>query len=331
MQVRRLRQHRGRRLGDGDRQSVRPRRLGTLGIISAKSRDINSGPYDDYLQTDAAINKGNSGGPLFNMDGEVVGVNTAIISPTGGSIGIGFAVPSDTVVAVIDQLKPIRRGAARLARREDPVGDRGYRRNAWRPGKHRRARIAAVTPEVRRRRAGIEAGDVIMKFDGKEVTEHARHCRSIVAQAPIGKAVDVELLRKGQTKTVQVTVGRLEDDDEDRRQRANESSGRKLGADSTAVFGLEALEPSRTSCARSTASTTRSKASSSRRSIREGPAAQKGIKPGDVIVEAAQEPRLEPDDVAKSIEKVKKSGRKAVLLPLEDGKGDLRFVAVPRS
>ena len=90
----------------------------TLGIISAKSRDINSGPYDDYLQTDAAINKGNSGGPLFNMDGEVIGVNTAIISPTGGSIGIGFAVPSDTVAAVVDQLRHTARcGAAGSASR----------------------------------------------------------------------------------------------------------------------------------------------------------------------------------------------------------------------
>ena len=93
----------------------------TVGIISAKQRDINSGPYDDYLQTDAAINKGNSGGPLFNMDGEVIGVNTAIISPTGGSIGIGFAVPSDTAIVVIDQLRQYRRDPARLARRQDPV------------------------------------------------------------------------------------------------------------------------------------------------------------------------------------------------------------------
>jgi S1-C subfamily serine protease len=98
----------------------------TVGIISAKQRDINSGPYDDFLQTDAAINKGNSGGPLFNMEGEVIGVNTAIISPTGGSIGIGFAVP-------------VRRDAARLARRQDPVPHRGPRRGPQRQGEHRRA------------------------------------------------------------------------------------------------------------------------------------------------------------------------------------------------
>ena len=104
----------------------------SLGIISAKSRDINSGPYDDYLQTDAAINKGNSGGPLFNMNGEVVGVNTAIISPTGGSIGIGFAVPSDTVTSVIDQLKQfgeVRRGW--LGVKIQTVTGR-HRRDAWR-------------------------------------------------------------------------------------------------------------------------------------------------------------------------------------------------------
>ena len=96
----------------------------TVGIISATQRDINAGPYDDFLQTDAAINSGNSGGPLFNMDGEVIGVNTAIISPTGGSIGIGFAVPSNSAVQVVDQLQAIRRDAARLARRASAERDR---------------------------------------------------------------------------------------------------------------------------------------------------------------------------------------------------------------
>ena len=110
----------------------------TVGIISAKQRDINSGPYDDYLQTDAAINKGNSGGPLFNMDGEVIGVNTAIISPTGGSIGIGFAVPSDTAAGRDRPAAPVRRDAPRLARRQGPVAHRRPGRGLRRQGEHRR-------------------------------------------------------------------------------------------------------------------------------------------------------------------------------------------------
>ncbi len=129
----------------------------TVGIISAKARNINSGPYDDYLQTDASINKGNSGGPLFNMDGEVVGVNTAIISPTGGSIGIGFAVPADTVAPVVQPAAPVSRSAARLARREDPIRVGGDRRGArtfrktpvrWSPRSRRmdRPRRAASRP-----------------------------------------------------------------------------------------------------------------------------------------------------------------------------------------
>ena len=121
----------------------------TVGIISAKQRDINSGPYDDYLQTDAAINKGNSGGPLFNMDGEVIGVNTAIISPTGGSIGIGFAVPSDTAVGRRRSAAAVRRDAARLARRQDPDRHRRHRRSARRQGEHRRAGRRASRPTAR--------------------------------------------------------------------------------------------------------------------------------------------------------------------------------------
>ena len=298
----------------------------SLGIISAKSRDINSGPYDDYLQTDAAINKGNSGGPLFNMDGEVIGVNTAIISPTGGSIGIGFAVPSDTVANVVDQLKQfgeVRRGwlGVKIQTVTDDIAETlGVPENSG-------ALIAAVTPESPAAKAGLEAGDVILKFDNKDVTT-MRGLPRIVAQAPIGKAADVELLRKGQRKTLQVTVGRLDDGDDtdsDLNQPGSESStpgaaiiGLKLSAltpDLRRKYGLdekikgvvvEGIDP-------------------------QSAAAKKGIKSGDVIVEAAQEAVSDPGDVAASVDKVRKAGRKAVLFRVEDGKGDLRFVAVPIS
>ena len=184
----------------------------TVGIISAKARNINSGPYDDYLQTDASINKGNSGGPLFNMDGEVIGVNTAIISPTGGSIGIGFAVPADTVAPVVQQLRQyheVRRGW--LGVKIQSVS--GEIASALGIPENTGALVAAITPDGPAAKGGVEAGDVIMKFDGKDVTS-MRGLPRLVARAPIDKTVPVDVLRKGEKKTLQVTVGRLSDEEE---------------------------------------------------------------------------------------------------------------------
>src|SRR5581483_750657 len=194
----------------------------TVGIISAKQRDINSGPYDDYLQTDAAINKGNSGGPLFNMDGEVIGVNTAIISPTGGSIGIGFAVPADTVAAVVDQLKrygETRRGwlGVKIQTITDDLAEAyGIKENTG-------ALVASVTPSSPAAEAGIQDGDIILKFDGKDVSS-MRGLPRLVAQTPIGKSVEVELVRKGQRTTLKVAIGRLVEESEQVKTSANEPS-----------------------------------------------------------------------------------------------------------
>ena len=299
----------------------------TVGIISAKSRDINSGPYDDYLQTDAAINKGNSGGPLFNMNGDVIGVNTAIISPTGGSIGIGFAVPSDTVVAVIDQLKQFgetRRGWLGVKIQtvtEDIAETLGVPENTG-------ALVSAVTPESPAAKGGLESGDVILKFDGKDVTT-MRGLPKIVAQTPIGKAVDVEVLRKGTKKTVQIAVGLLEEDEgTDEKTAKPEEKPQGESPVVAPVIGLKLAEL--TDDARKKYGLDQKINGVLVEDVDPGSAAaQKGIKAGDVIVEAGQDTVLKPDDVAKSVEKVKKSGRKAVLLRVEDGKGDLRFVAVP--
>src|SRR6266436_3720775 len=142
----------------------------TAGIVSARNRDINSGPYDNYIQTDAAINRGNSGGPLFNLDGEVVGVNTAIISPSGGSIGIGFAVPSKTAMPVIEQLKQFgetRRGwlGVRIQQVTDEIAD------SLKINPPRGALVAGVDERGPAKPAGIEPGDVIVKFDGKDIKE----------------------------------------------------------------------------------------------------------------------------------------------------------------
>ena len=179
----------------------------SVGIISAKQRDINSGPYDDFLQTDAAINKGNSGGPLFNMDGEVIGVNTAIISQSGFSIGIGFAVPSDSAVVVLDQLRQFgetRRGW--LGVNVQTVTDDMAEVYGVREGTG--ARVAKIDPNGPAAKGGILQDDVIVKFDGKDVTS-MRGLPRLVSQTQIGREVDIEVSRKGQRKTFRVTIGRL--------------------------------------------------------------------------------------------------------------------------
>ena len=311
----------------------------SVGIISAKQRDINTGPYDDYLQTDAAINKGNSGGPLFNMDGEVIGVNTAIISPTGFSVGIGFAVPSDVAVVVIDQLRlfgETRRGWLGVniqSITEDLAETYGLKENSG-------AFVSSVSPGGPAAKAGILDGDVILKFDGKDVIS-MRSLRAIVAQTQIGKEVDVEVVRKGQRKSLKVAVGRLAEDVKPARPGVRvppKSRGKGKEKDSgvrpapppggQSLIGL-VLAP--------LSDELRSKhglASSVRGVIvlevdPASPAAQKNVKAGDVIVEAAQEQVNSIEDVIQGIERMRSTGRSAVLLRLEDAKGDMRFVAVP--
>src|SRR3989441_2152194 len=183
----------------------------TAGIVSARNRDINSGPYDNYIQTDAAINRGNSGGPLFNLDGEVVGVNTAIISPSGGSIGLGFAVPSKTVAGVVDQLRQfgeLRRGwlGVRIQQVTDEIGESLNIKPA------RGALVAGVDDKGPAKPAGIEPGDVVVKFDGKEVKD-PKDLSRVVADTAVDKEVDAVIIRKGAEETRKVTLGRLEDND----------------------------------------------------------------------------------------------------------------------
>jgi serine protease Do len=300
----------------------------TVGIISAKQRDINSGPYDDYLQTDAAINKGNSGGPLFSMDGEVIGVNTAIISPTGGSIGIGFAVPSDTASAVVDQLRQFgetRRGWLGVKIQsvtEDIAESVGVPENTG-------ALISSVTPEGPAAKAGIEAGDVVTKFDGKDIST-MRGLPRIVSQTPIDKQVEVEILRKGQKKIVKVVVGRLQeepDPDDPAKSGGNPAPGSGPAA-GVALMGMT-LQPLTDELRKQFSISDKSKGVVVTEVDPAGHAAAKGIKAGDVIVEAAQEAVSAVEDVSKAVEKVRKSGRKAVLLRVESGKREMRFVAVP--
>jgi len=185
----------------------------TAGIISARQRDINSGPYDDYLQTDASINRGNSGGPMFNMDGEVIGINTAIFSPTGGSVGIGFAIPSVLAKPVIDQLDKYGRtkrgwlGVKIQDVTDDIASSLGLTKAAG-------ALVAEVTPTGPAEKAGVKAGDIILAFDNKPVRE-MRNLPRIVAETNIDKDVTVIIWREGKRLTLKANIGELEKAEDD--------------------------------------------------------------------------------------------------------------------
>ena len=291
----------------------------TAGILSARGRDINAGPYDDFLQTDAPINKGNSGGPLFNMDGEVIGVNTAIFSRTGGSVGIGFSVPAALAEPVINQLRMYgrtKRGwlGVRIQTVTGDIAESLGLDNA------RGALVADVTPDSPAQGAGFETGDVILEFDGKEVPE-MRDLPRIVASTEIGKDVDVLVIRQGEPITIRVAVGELEEEPavvaaataEESASEAdslgmtfatiNPELRERFGIDegTTGVVVVE-VDP-------------------------EGAAAERGIRPGDVIVEVGLEEVSTPADVVTRVNKAGESNRKSVLLLL-DRSGDQRFVAV---
>ncbi len=309
----------------------------SVGIISSKERDIGSGPYDEFLQTDAAINKGNSGGPLFNMNGDVIGINTAIISPSGGSIGIGFAVPSDNAAVIIEQLRQFgetRRGWLGVKIRsisEDLAESLGMAENSG-------ALIESVTKDGPAAKAGIIDGDVVTKFDGKDIST-SRGLPKIVARTPHGKDVEVEVVRKGKKQTIRVIVGQLQEEDDKKPIQAKadpkQSQPKAPPVDTPATKQLEQLLPGLKFSVLD--EITRKQFGIDAKVLKgvvvteadpASLAGQKGVKTGDVIVEVAQDAVAGLDDIVKSIEKVKKAGRKAVLLRLEDAKGELRFVAV---
>jgi serine protease Do len=315
------------RLGDWVIAIGNPFSLGgtvTAGIVSARNRDINSGPYDNYIQTDAAINRGNSGGPLFNLDGEVVGINTAIISPSGGSIGIGFAVPSKTATPVIDQLKQFgetRRGwlGVRIQQVTDEIAE------SLNIKPTRGALVAGVDDKGPAKPAGIEPGDVIVKFDGKEIKE-MRDLPRVVADTPVGKQTPVVVIRKGKEETKTVTLGRLED-------------GEKLAAvdpkndgapDNTVVKKTLGIELANLSGELRK----RYKIKDTVKGVvitgvdASSPAADKRLSPGDVIVEIAQEAVATTDEFQAKVDKLKKDGRKSALLLVAGADGELRFVAL---
>ncbi|MCK0198271.1 DegQ family serine endoprotease [Ancylobacter sp. 6x-1] len=298
----------------------------TVGVISARNRDINAGPYDNFLQTDAAINRGNSGGPLFNMDGDVIGINTAIISPSGGSIGIGFAVPSNTAIPVVQQLRDFgetRRGwiGVRIQQVTDDIAE------SLSLGKARGALVGGLTDDGPAAKAGIKAGDVIVAFDGKEVKD-MRSLPIVVADTAVDKEVDVVVIRKGKQETLRLKVGRLEESEKVEQAALEKKAPEAAKPATTKLMGLDLSEI--TADLR-----TKFKLKDEIKGVMitgvdsGSAAADKGIKPGLVILEVNQEAVSTPQDIQKRLEALKKDGRKSALLMVSDPNGQVQFTAMP--
>jgi serine protease Do len=285
----------------------------TAGIISARGRDIGAGPYDDFLQIDAPVNRGNSGGPTFNAQGQVVGVNTAIFSPSGGSVGIGFAIPAETVQTVVAALKEkgvVARGwiGVQIQPVTQEIADSMGLKSA------KGALVAEAQSGSPASEAGIKSGDVILGIDGERIDGPRELAKRVAALGP-GKKADLIYWHDGAEKTVTVKLGSLPEDKE-ARVRPNLKEGNDVfkglgltlapassiqGAGSQGVVVAE-IDP-------------------------DGAAAQKGMQVGDVILEAGGHPVSKPADVAAALAEAKKDNRKAVLLRVKSSDGT-HFVAI---
>ncbi len=290
----------------------------SAGIVSAREREL-SGAYDDFIQTDAAINKGNSGGPLFNVEGEVVGVNTAILSPTGGSIGIGFSMASNVVTKVVDQLQEFgetRRGwlGVRIQDVSEDVAEAMDLASA-------KGALVTDVPDGPGKDAGIKAGDVIMIFDGNDVS-NTRELVRIVGSTAVGKAVDVDVIREGETVTLAVTLGRREE------------------AEATAVpVAIEKADPEEKTILGMTVAVLNDELRDQlgldkdisglvvKEVADESDAFEKGLRAGDLIVEAGQQKVEGLGDLEDRIAEAKDAGRKSFLMLIRR-QGDPRFLAL---
>ncbi|MCX8996414.1 Do family serine endopeptidase [Rhizobiaceae bacterium BDR2-2] len=329
------------RIGDWVMAIGNPFGLGgsvTVGIVSARGRNINAGPYDNFIQTDAAINKGNSGGPLFNMDGEVIGINTAIISPSGGSIGIGFAVPTELAANIVNQLSEFgetRRGW--LGVRIQPVTDEVAKSlNLEKAGG---AMIAGIIEGGPITNGEMKPGDVIVSFNGKTVND-TRDLQRIVAESPIGAPVEARVLRDGKEEAVQITLGRLEDQetasvgkaddaptDDSAASAPDAGSDADANADSVAVLGMTLAYLDDDS--RKTYGIGEGVDGLVITEVSPGSGAEKaGLKVGEVVVEIAQEFMATPSDASGRVDALKKEGRRSAHMMIAGPDGNLRFVGV---
>jgi serine protease Do len=291
----------------------------TAGILSARGRDLGAGPFDDFLQIDAPINRGNSGGPTFNLDGEVIGVNSAIFSPSGGSVGIGFAIPASLAQPIVEQLKEngsVERGwlGVHIQQVTPQIAD------AMGLSDHAGALIADVTLDSPAQAAGLEQGDLIVTFDGKPVAG-AHDLPRMVAETPAGTEVPLEVLRGGEKLTLTLEVGSMPSDEQVAAAQPAPGVEQHQGALGLALAGIDDTVRQRFQIPEDVSGVAVVGVEG------DGPAAEAGIAAGDVIVEAGGAAVTSPEDVATSLKHAEEEGRKALLL-LIDRQGDQRFVAV---
>ena len=301
----------------------------SLGIVSAKARDINSGPYDNYLQTDAAINKGNSGGPLFDLEGHVIGVNTAIFSPTGGSVGIGFSVPANEAKPVAEQLIKFgetRRGwlGVKLQSLTPDVAEGlGLEKD-----KQKGALVADVTAGGPSDKGGLKAGDVIVGFNGHSVDD-GRTLRRVVAEAEVGMEVTVKVIRDKKERELKVTLGRLEDGEKQAAPDAPKPADKNIAAPVAPVLGMGLVEL--TDEFRSKYKVDAKIKGVLVSEVAAGSsAADKAILPGDVILEAGGKKVATAADVAAAVEQAVKDDKTSILVLITRGNSpaDVRFLAL---
>ncbi|SDQ89488.1 Do family serine endopeptidase [Pseudovibrio sp. Tun.PSC04-5.I4] len=286
----------------------------TAGIVSARGRDIGAGIYDDFLQIDASVNRGNSGGPAFNVKGEVVGVNSAIVSPSGGNVGIAFAIPAATAKKIISDLK------------EDGAVTRGWLGVQIQPVtkdiaeslglENENGTLVAETQEgTPAEKAGFTAGDIILKVDGKEVNG-PRELAKVIAGYEPDTDVEITYWRDGDIKTATVTLGTIPDE----KKKASVTKNKDANTALVDSLGLELATAEQAGVDEEGVVVTKV--------APDGPAADKGLAPGAIITEVAGVTVKTPTDVAEQVEKAREQGRKAVLLRVTRGENTL-FVAIP--
>ncbi|MDX8491456.1 Do family serine endopeptidase [Mesorhizobium sp. VK22B] len=286
----------------------------TAGIVSARGRDIGAGPYDDFIQIDASVNRGNSGGPTFNLNGQVIGINTAIFSPSGGSVGIAFDIPASTAKQVVEDLMKngsVQRGW--LGVEIQPVTSDIAESLGLKSDKG--ALVSSAQDAGPGKRAGITAGDVITQVDGKDVASPKELARMIGAYAP-GKSVDVTVWRNGKNETVKVDLGTLPSSDKQASNDDNNKQAAPAKPDTLADLGL-----------------TVTKSENGKGLVvtdvdPDSDAADRGIQPGDVITSINSNEVNTTDDVSKAMTDATKAGRKAVLMQITRDDAN-RFVALP--
>lgn len=294
----------------------------TSGIISATARDIHSGPYDDFLQTDASINRGNSGGPMFNLAGEVIGINTAIFSPSGGSIGIGFAIPSAFARPIVDQLKAtgkVERGW--IGARIQPVSEEIA--EAVGLDKGRGAMIGAIDPASPAAQAKLQPGDVILSFDGKPI-DRSRQLPRLVADAAPDTVVKLSVWRDGKEQDVELKVAAL---NPNRPAPPPPEPEKPKPPTSVDVLGLKLTKLSAELRKQFSLPET-AKGVVITEVPQNSPGAAQGLRPGDLVIAVGHEPVGSLEDVQQKVAAVKKTGHKNALVRVER-EGNTRFIALP--